>query len=55
MALDYVYRTIIVSVLLLCNNWQEFKETSLEPSIPRGDAHILALFRSDPSTLSYGP
>jgi hypothetical protein len=48
-------RAIIISVLFICNYWQEFNKTLLEPSIPRRDAHIIALFRSDPSTQSYGP
>jgi hypothetical protein len=35
----------IVSALLFCNYWLEFNETLWESSIPRGDAHIVALFR----------
>jgi hypothetical protein len=41
--MQYAYRAIIVSVLFLCNYWQEFNETLWEPSILRGDALILAL------------
>jgi hypothetical protein len=41
------YRKIFVFALLLCNYWLEFNETLLEPSIPRGDRHIVALFGSD--------
>jgi hypothetical protein len=43
----YAYRTIIVSALLLCNYWLEFNKTLWEPSIPKGDVHIIALFLSD--------
>jgi hypothetical protein len=46
--MQYAYRAIIVSALFLCNYWLEFNETLSEQSIPRGDAHIIALFRSDP-------
>jgi hypothetical protein len=53
--MQYAYRAIMVSVLFLCNYWLEFNETLWEPSIPRVDAHIIALFRSDTLTLSYGP
>jgi hypothetical protein len=46
--MQYPYRKILVSSLtslqLLA---QEFNETLLEPSIPRGDAHIGALLGSD--------
>jgi hypothetical protein len=45
--MQYAYRKIFVSALLLCNYWLKFDETLLEPSIPRGDAHIVALFGSD--------
>jgi hypothetical protein len=45
----------IISMLFLCNYWQEFNRTLWEPSIPRGDGHILALLLSDPSSQSYGP
>jgi hypothetical protein len=44
-----------VSALVLCNYWLEFSKTLLEPSIPRGDAHVIALFRSDTLTQKYGP
>jgi hypothetical protein len=50
-----IYRAIIVSVLLLCNYWLEFNETLWEPSIPRGDVQIVALFQSDTLAQSYGP
>jgi hypothetical protein len=53
--MQYAYRKIFVSVLLPCYYWLEFNETLLEPSIPRGDAHIVTLFGSDILTLSYGP
>jgi hypothetical protein len=52
--MHYAYRAKIVSALLLCNFWLEFKETVWEPSIPKGDGHIVALFWSDPSLQSYG-
>jgi hypothetical protein len=45
--MQYAYRKIFVSALLLCNNWLEFNDTLLEPSIPRGDEHIVSLFGSD--------
>jgi hypothetical protein len=48
-------RPIFISALVLCNYWLEFKETLWEPSIPKGNAHIIALFRSDPLSQSYGP
>jgi hypothetical protein len=48
--MQYAYRAIIVFVLFL-----EFKEILWDPSIPREDSYILALFRSDPSTQSYSP
>jgi hypothetical protein len=45
-----------VSALVLCNYWLEFNETFIwEPSMPSEDVHTVALFRSDPSTQSYGP
>jgi hypothetical protein len=44
LVMQYAYRKIFVFALLLCNYWLEFNETLLEPSIPRGDAHIVALF-----------
>jgi hypothetical protein len=43
----------IVSVLLLC--WLEFIETLWEPLIPRGNLHIVGLFRSGTLTPSYFP
>jgi hypothetical protein len=55
LVMQYAYRTIFVSALLFCNYWLEFNETLWEPSIPRGDAHIVALSRSDILTQSYGP
>jgi hypothetical protein len=55
LVMQYAYRAIIISALLLCNYWLEFHETLWELSIPRGDAHIVALFRSDSLTQSYGP
>jgi hypothetical protein len=55
LVMQYAYRKIFVSALLLCNYWLEFNETLLEPSVPRGDGHIVALFRSDILTLSDGP
>jgi glycerol-3-phosphate cytidylyltransferase-like family protein len=55
LVMQYAYRAIIVSVLLLCNYWLAIKETLWEPSIATGDAHIFALLRSDTSTQSYGP
>jgi hypothetical protein len=42
-------------MLFLCNFWQELNETLWEPSIPRGDRHIVVLLRSDPSSQSYDP
>jgi hypothetical protein len=45
--MQYAYRAIIISALLLCNYWLE--KTLWEPSIPREDA-LIALFGSDPST-----
>jgi hypothetical protein len=36
-----LYRKIFVSALLLCKYWLEINETLLEPSIPRGDGHIV--------------
>jgi hypothetical protein len=42
--MQYACRAIIVSALLI---WLEFKETLWEPSIPRGDVHIVTLFWSD--------
>jgi hypothetical protein len=39
--MHYAYRVKIVSTLLLCYYWLEFKETLWEPSIQRGDAHIV--------------
>jgi hypothetical protein len=45
--MQYAYGVKIVSALLLCNYWLEFNGTLLEPAIPRGDAHIAALFVSD--------
>jgi hypothetical protein len=48
--MQYAYRVKIVSVLLLCNYWLEFNETLWEPSIPREDAHIIALLGSDTLT-----
>jgi hypothetical protein len=53
--MQYAYRVKIVSALLLCNYWLEFNNTLWEPSIPRGDAHIVALFRSVNLTQSYSP
>jgi glycerol-3-phosphate cytidylyltransferase-like family protein len=53
--MQYAYRVKIVSALLLCNYWLEFNKTLFEPSIPRGNAHIVALFRSDTLTQRYGP
>jgi hypothetical protein len=53
--MQYAYRAIVITALLLCNYLLEFNETLWEPSTPRGDAHIIALFWSDPSTQSYGP
>jgi hypothetical protein len=53
--MQYAYRAIIVSMLLLCNHWLKFNKTLWEPSIPRGDLHIVALFWSDLSIQSYGP
>jgi glycerol-3-phosphate cytidylyltransferase-like family protein len=47
LVMQYAYRAKIVSALLLCNYWLEFNETLWELSIQRGDAHIIALFRSD--------
>jgi hypothetical protein len=35
--------------------WLEFNETLWELSIPRVDAHIIALLGSDILTQSYGP
>jgi hypothetical protein len=55
LVMQYAYRVKIVSVLLLWNYWLEFNETLWEPSIPRGDEHNVALFRSDTLTKSYGP
>jgi hypothetical protein len=55
MQYSYTCSGIIVSVLLVCNYWQKFIETLWEPSIPRGDVHIVALFRSGPLTQSNGP
>jgi glycerol-3-phosphate cytidylyltransferase-like family protein len=55
LVMQYAYRAIIVSVLLLCNYWLEFNNTSWESSISREDAHIIGLFQSDPLTQSYGP
>jgi hypothetical protein len=55
LVMQYAYRAIIVSMLLLCNYWLESFETLLELSIPRGDVHIVALFQSDTLTHSYGP
>jgi hypothetical protein len=52
--MQYAYRAKIISALLLCNYWLEFNETFWEPSIPRGDAHIVTLFWSDTLTQSYG-
>jgi hypothetical protein len=34
---------------------KEFNKTLWEPSMPKGDAHIVALFSSDTLTQSYGP
>jgi hypothetical protein len=47
LVMQYAYRVKFVSVLLLCSYWLEFNETLWEPSIPREDAHIIDLFRSD--------
>jgi hypothetical protein len=47
--MQYAHKAIIVSALFLCNYRLEFNETLPEPSIPKGDAHIIALFWSDPS------
>jgi glycerol-3-phosphate cytidylyltransferase-like family protein len=55
LVMQYAYRAIIISMLLLCNYLLEFNETLLEPSKPRGDAHIVVLFWSDTLTQSYGP
>jgi hypothetical protein len=55
LVMQYAYRIIIVSAPLPCNYWQEFNERSWEQSKPRGDAHIIALFRFYPSAQSYGP
>jgi hypothetical protein len=44
--MQYAYRAIIVSVLLLSNYWLESQETLFKLSIPRGNVHIVALFRS---------
>jgi hypothetical protein len=54
LVMQYAYKAKLVSVLLLCNYWLEFNETIWEPSISSGDAHIVALFRSDIITQSYG-
>jgi hypothetical protein len=54
LVMQYAYRVKIVSTLLLCYYWLEFNETLWEPSIPRGDAHMVALFRSDTSTQKDG-
>jgi hypothetical protein len=51
--MQYAYRAIIVFALRLCNYWLKFNETLWEPSIPKGDAHIVALFRPDTLTQSY--
>jgi hypothetical protein len=42
LVMQYTYRTIIVSARLLCNHRLEFNETLWEPSISRGDAHIIS-------------
>jgi hypothetical protein len=55
LVMQYAYRARIVSALLLCNYWLNLKETLWESSIPREDAHIIALFWSDTLTQSYGP
>jgi hypothetical protein len=55
LVMQYAYRAKIVPALLLCNYWLEFNKTLWEPSIPRGDAHIISLFRLDKLTQSYGP
>jgi hypothetical protein len=51
--MQYAYRAKIISALLLCNSWLEFNKTLWEPSIPREDAHIIALLGSDILTQSY--
>jgi hypothetical protein len=58
----HIEQLIIVSALLSCYYWQEFNETLWEQSItiprhvaPRQGAHIVALFRLNPSARSYGP
>jgi hypothetical protein len=43
--MQYAYRAIIVSALFLCNFWTVLNETLWEPSIPRGDVHVVALFK----------
>jgi hypothetical protein len=48
-------RQKFVSALFLCNCKLDFNDTLWEPSIPRGDAHFVVLFRSDFLTQSYGP
>jgi hypothetical protein len=53
--MHYTYRAIIVSTLLLCNNWLDFHKNLMKLSIPRGDAYIITMFRSDHSTQSNGP
>jgi hypothetical protein len=53
LVMQNAYRGIIISVLFLYNHWHKFNETVSEPSILRGDAHIVTLFRSDLSTKSY--
>jgi hypothetical protein len=44
--MQYVYRKIFVSALLLCNYWLEFNETMGTFNI-RGDGHIVAMLGSD--------
>jgi hypothetical protein len=48
--MQYAYGPNFVSALFLCNYWLEYKETFKEPSVLTGDRHMVALFRSDPST-----
>jgi hypothetical protein len=55
LVIQYAYGVKIISALVLCNYWLEFNQTLWESSIPRGGAHIVALFRSDTLTQSYGP
>jgi hypothetical protein len=55
LVMQYAYRAIIVSTLLLCNYFLEFNKFLWELSILKEDAHIVPLFWSDTLTQSYGP